>query len=74
MGSKYSKRHFEEIARILRASAMAPVVRAACNTDHATGYEIARNQIALRFEMLFEQDNPRFNLAKFREAAGTSGF
>jgi hypothetical protein len=51
MPSKYARRHYEDIADIMRSSA-------------------SKSDIASKVESLFASDNPRFDRARFRKAAG----
>jgi hypothetical protein len=49
-----TKKHFEEVARILRTTEMPGTLRAV---------------LALEFSRVFEQQNPRFNRSRFFTAA-----
>ena len=56
-----TKRHFEQLARIIRT--------AATDADGAPGRETAR-LIALKVADLCKGENPRFNKSRFFEACG----
>ena len=59
MASKYQKRHYEDVARILKSLRDQ-------ERDGPTVIELVCDE----FEDLFRWDNPLFDVVRFRKAAG----
>lgn len=64
--SMFAHRHYEAIAEIIADVDMA-----------VAGYAITREEahevMCRSLELLFEEDNPKFNLVRFRNACGKVG-
>ena len=62
MGSKYQKRHYEDVAEILKAH---------LDSTRKDGYHHkTMDSIVREFSLMFEDDNPLFDRERFLEACG----
>ena len=59
MASKYTRQHYEDVAEILKGAYQA------LHSHEWLAIEYLQDQ----FEGLFKEDNPRFDLERFRKAA-----
>lgn len=67
MATKYERRHYEDVAKILKE--YAPVGWGYISDNTQIKYDTAQD-IAEDFARLFKADNPNFNEAKFQKACG----
>lgn len=64
--SAFSKRHYEAVARIIRANLQDPASMFSPE-DYSNG---GVQMVAEDFAVLFHADNPRFDRARFLKACG----
>ena len=64
MATMYQKRHYEDVARMLREAKASMLV--SCREDTLAAWE---HTVCL-FTARFQRDNERFNTSRFMEAVG----
>ena len=75
MASKYQKRHYEDVARILRPLMAAETECDSCLDHECDGYNClcdchVGDHVVQEFTYLFADDNPLFKKQRFLKACG----
>ena len=67
--ARYSKRHYEDVAKIIRKQAHPDAVYT--YDDVKMGQQMMVETMVNEFVNLFKADNPRFDVDRFTTACGT---